>query len=279
MIPWAFRNLRARRALRVIQVGLALACLTGAILGAWVGFSPTLVIPATFVVGCIWAASLLDRKVLGEGGRRRFRWLVAVPLAMLNAALVGGLVFASAQDGIPAIGAFIFGGFFGVVAGLVAWLPALILTFLCLGLPMAAANRRAARGLAGEDEGDMILGVTCALWGLAAFALVAVSPRSLMNETPTDPEHVVRIASVLTLLLGAAFAAVAGAREPRRRKFVQDVERGALGDFRVVAAAEGRVLVRVLGHGVGYRVTEVEEPICEVDEAGRCLASLARSEK
>jgi hypothetical protein len=121
----------------------------------------------------------------------------------------------------------------------------------------------ARRGLSGEDRGDAIVGFACA--GLGLFALL-----------PTGSVHgAERISGLLAFLLGGAVVAVASLRGARRRALLRDVERGRRRDYRIVTTADGRHLSRVHPEGAGYRIADVEQPLCELDDAGRCLRSLA----
>jgi hypothetical protein len=80
---------------------------------------------------------------------------------------------------------------------------------------------------------------------------------------------------VLACLLGTAVVAAAGVRGAQRRALLREVGSGRRSDYRVATTPDGRRLARVQAAGAGYRVADVEEPICELDEAGRCLQSLA----
>jgi hypothetical protein len=274
MVPWAFRSRPpALRRLRVAAVGVALAGITMRAFAEFVPPSssdPTSNValwsgPFTLLCGCLWAALL-------DGGRTRRvgvrRWLASVPLAMANAALTLGSL--AATDREPP-----FWGFFGCAAlgatfGVVIWGPALILTLLFLGLPIHVANTMAKEGLAGEDRGDAIVGLACAGLGLAVLLPIGDAHVALPAEVWTQ-----RAAGVLACLLAGAVLAAAGVRGARRRALLRDVESGRRCDYRVATTSDGRLLARVRATSAGYRVADVEEPICELDESGRCLQSLA----
>jgi hypothetical protein len=200
----------------------------------------------------------------------------------MNASAVCAVTFA--LDDVPFADAeriavsFLRGGLLGATFGVFLWGPALLLTLLLWGLPLDAARRLARRGLSGEDRGEAITGVTCAAWGVVALLWSTATPPSSFWSSAPDANAgawVVRAASILASLMGAAVAAVAYAREARRRSFLREVEGGLRTDYRVVSTSEGRRLSRIRADGSGYRVADVEEPICELDEADTCLRTLS----
>jgi hypothetical protein len=238
-------------------------------------FSPSVIAPcsgpSTFLFGCFWAALL-------DGGKTRravvVRWLASLPLAMANGALTlglwNGLAGAFDRGSWGPVRGFVGGAIGGATQGIQVWGPALLCTLLFLGLPIGVANWMAKRGLAGEDGGDAIVGFACASLGL--FALLPTG-----NGRPDIPAEAWTrsAAGVLACLLGGAVALAAFARKAQRRALLRDVESGRRDDYRVVTTPEGRCLARVYAEGAGYRIADVEKPICELDEAGRCLRSLA----
>jgi hypothetical protein len=78
----------------------------------------------------------------------------------------------------------------------------------------------------------------------------------------------VEVLSGLGLVLGIATAAGSHARDRRRKAFVDAAERGTIPGYRVDATEEGRVLVRVMGEGAGYRVAEQHEALVELSDDG-----------
>ena len=60
-----------------------------------------------------------------------------------------------------------------------------------------------------------------------------------------------------------------------RRAFVSDVEAGRVEGYRVKDVPEGRVLVRVVHQGEGYRVANFTEEIYLLDEEGRATEARA----
>jgi hypothetical protein len=218
--------------------------------------------------GCSWAALL-------DGGKTRRavvgRWLASVPLAMTNGALTLGSLFGleQARSFEGSAQAFFVGGLVGATAGVVVWGPALILTLLFLGLPIGVASAMAKEGLAGEDRGDAIVGLTCGALGLFTLLPLGTTRAPLPAEVWTQSA-----AAVLACLLAGAVVAAAIVRRAKRRALLRDVASGRRCDYRVATTPEGRRLARVQA-GAGYRVADVEEPICQLDEAGRCLQSLA----
>jgi hypothetical protein len=82
-------------------------------------------------------------------------------------------------------------------------------------------------------------------------------------------EHCVpRALALFGALLGGSAAALALAREARRRRFVADAEAGKVAGYRVDPTDEGKVLIRVIAQGKGYRVADFEEDIFELDAEG-----------
>jgi hypothetical protein len=69
-------------------------------------------------------------------------------------------------------------------------------------------------------------------------------------------------------LLGVGHAAVAFLRDLQRRRFVREVEAGRVTGFRIDAAPEGKVLVRIANHGEGYRVADFVEEVAALGRDG-----------
>jgi hypothetical protein len=186
---------------------------------------------------------------------------------MANAALTTGAAFASSPSN------FVVGAVIGASFGVIIWGPALILALLFLGLPMGVASAMANNGLAGEDRGHTIVGLACASLGLFTLLPMGDPPVTLTAAAWTEA-WTQEVVGVLACLVGGAVVAAASARGARRRAFLRDVESGRRCDYRVATTLDGRRLARVRVAGAGYRVVDAEEPICELDEAGRCLRSL-----
>jgi hypothetical protein len=134
---------------------------------------------------------------------------------------------------------------------------------ICFGLPIASAQNHARKGLAGEERGERIVGVACLVMGLLAAALAWTS-------LPVNEEGMwlPRLLAVLGALGGGTAAVLARAREGRRRKFVARAEAGEVPGYRIEATEEGKVLIRVVSQGEGYRVADFEEEVFELDAAG-----------
>jgi hypothetical protein len=264
VVPAPFRARRAMRVLNVTAVGLALAAITVVLVGAaFHGEDASLSLAwgaSTWVVGSLWAALLRSQKTVT---RRSIRigWLLSPPLAMLNAALASGALFAA---GPPShlTGSFFIGALLGATFGAFVWVPALVATLICFGLPIARAQRLAAKGLAGEERGELIVGLVCVAVSVAAVVLSRDG-----DGTPRD--IVAPWLGVAGLFTGGGAALLAGGRERRRRRFVADAEAGKVAGYRVDATAEGKVLVRVAAQGRGYRVADFEEEVFELDEQGQ----------
>lgn len=184
----------------------------------------------TLFFGLLWA-----RVVRARRGGRPVGWLVAVPLAAMNA----GAAFCIVHG--VSVGSFVGAAVFGVVI----WGPALVVTLLIFGVPRYRAQRAADHGLGSEDRGERIVGAVAA--AIAALTLVALPfAASLASRTPADwdgegapetpaPLAVGGLAAIAVGGLGAGLAALVYAtrRERARRRFVSDVERGAKVGYRI----------------------------------------------
>jgi hypothetical protein len=73
---------------------------------------------------------------------------------------------------------------------------------------------------------------------------------------------------IMANLLGVGHAAVAFLRDLQRRRFVREVEAGRVTGFRIDAAPEGKVLVRIANHGEGYRVADFVEEVAALGRDG-----------
>jgi hypothetical protein len=274
MVPWAFR--RRPLALRRLRAAAVAFALTGVTIRVFAEFAPwsreppsgTIAVvsaPFTLLCGFVWAV-LLD-----DGGTHRTvlrRWLASGPLAMANAALTLGTLFALCKlDGppfFPGFGllTFLVGAALGATFGVIVWGPALILTLLFLGVPIGVASSMAKRGLAGEDRGDAIVGFACAGLGLFTLLPMGHAQSALRAEVWTQ-----RATGAIACLLAGAVVAAASLRGARRRALLRDVESGRRSEYRIATTPDGRHLTRVQAAGADYRAADLEEPICKLDEA------------
>ncbi len=270
MIPTPFRSRSALRVLNVAAVGLALAAITSAVLGGSIGTShgrtELAVAASTWLIGTLWAVLLRSPKTVTRRGIR-IGWMLSPLLAMLNAALACGLLCALGGMG-HLQGGFVFGALLGATFGSIVWVPALVGTLIFFGLPIRGAQRLAAKGLAGEERGEAISALACVAISGAALALSAELhglPGTYLGPVITQ------WFGVAGLLVGSAAAALAGDRGARRRRFVADAEAGKIEGYRVDTLDEGKVLVRVVAQGEGYRVADFEHEVFELDDRGEAV--------
>jgi hypothetical protein len=218
VIPAPFRSLRALRVLNVTAVGLALAAVVAAVFG--MGGDPKAPFATgmpTLVVGTLWALLLRWPRTI-KNTSFRVGWVTSVPLAALNGGVACALVMGDSSS-FPPLAAFVAGATFGAMV----WLPALLLTLLCFGLPIASAQRLAARGLAGEERGERIVGLACATMSALALAGASIESGS-PHQQPFLP--LIYGLAVLGLVTGGTASLLANAREARRRRFVACAEAG-----------------------------------------------------
>jgi hypothetical protein len=182
-----------------------------------------------------------------------------VPLAALNAALAAGIMF-TAKGAEPTIWGFVSGAVLGALVGAIIWIPAVILTLLCFGVPIAWAQRLAKKGLAGEERGEWIVGLAC-------LGMSALSGTVWLGKTWTQGALGIALTAVAALLASSS-TALAVARERRRRSFVQRVEAGREPGYRIDATDDGKVLVRFQENRAGYRVADFEEEVYDLSAEG-----------
>lgn len=267
MVPAPFRKLGVLRTLNVAAVGLSLAAATGTVLGRTFFRDGDLAIycaATTLVVGCLWAALLRSERTVGKTSVR-VGYALSPIFAAGNAALAAAIGFRH-PAGLVA----------GALFGAILWVPALVATLLCFGLPIAHAQRLAKRGLAGEERGEAIVGSVCVLVSAVATWLALDPLRWRASEGSLRP-HAMLALSALGLATGAAAVMLALGREVRRRRFVQDAEQGRAPGFRVDPSVEGKVLVRVTSQGEGYRVVDLEEELFELDAEGQATRPRQRA--
>ncbi len=185
VIPSAFGTPRALRNLDIAVVGLSLAALTAAGFGL-LGLPGLVAGPPTLFVGLLWAWILRLPGTVWKSGPR-WGWLVSVPLAAFDGALAGAAKMGSEGHGTLFENVLV-GVLAGATFGVIFWGPALVLTLVFFGAPIAWAQRLAKKGLAGEERGEWILGGVCVL--LSVVALVAwpalappCSPSARMKAT------------------------------------------------------------------------------------------------
>jgi hypothetical protein len=262
MVPASFKTERALEVLNVAAVGLALAAVVAGVTGVLAQEAIVMTGIPTWILGTVWAWVLRVPKTVGKS-TFRWGWVASMPLAILNASLAGGLLYGTQRVGYT-VWDFLGGAILGATFGAFVWLPALFLTLLCFGLPIAWAQQLAKKGLAGEERGEWIVGLAC----------VAMSVVGLLLSIPMAPMPGVegvwltRGLGALGALAGAASTGLALARETRRRRFVTRVEAGDVAGYRVDPTEEGKVLVRIVAQGQGYRVADFEEEVFDLDVMG-----------
>ncbi|MEO6572906.1 MAG: hypothetical protein ABIP89_03635 [Polyangiaceae bacterium] len=211
---------------------------------------------STLGFGLVWA-----RVVRIRAGKFPLGWLAAVPLAALNAGTALGLIMMSTESGGGGAG-FLGGLVLGATFGAMFWIPALITTLICFGVPLHFAQRAADKGLGSEDRGERTVGVAAACFALLALLLV-----SGLNR-PSVEGLVLASMAVIGLATGAASATYATLREQKRRLFLGAVGRGAEDGYRVTHDAGQSLLVRVTRTPEVYRGADLEEPLVELDDSG-----------
>jgi hypothetical protein len=257
VLPTPFRKQSVLRTANVAAVGLALAAVTTAVLGNFFrgGQLAAICGATTLVIGVLWASLLRSPRTVGK---RQLRLGFALsPL------------FAAANAGVAcAIGVGHVSGFpLGVLVGAIVWVPALVATLVCFGLPIARAQALAKKGLGGEERGEAIVGAVCVAMSLVA-PILARNRLGWSNESDLTELWATLSFSGLGLVTGAAATAIALLRAARRRRFVVAAEAGQVPGFRVDPTDEGKVLVRVISQAEGYRVSDLEEELLEIDAQG-----------
>ncbi len=96
-------------------------------------------------------------------------------------------------------------------------------------------------------------------------------PRPGLDGADALAPSLFALLGLLGLLAGASSTGLALAREARRRTFVADAEAGKVPGYRIEPTAEGKVLVRIVAQGKGYRVADFEEEVFELDAEGEAM--------
>lgn len=270
MTPSVFRSPKVLARLNIASVGASLAAATAAVFRVLLSADGPMIVFVTgfptLLLGMLWARVLRSPTTLGSTSFRR-GWLLSLPLAIANSSLAGGLLMLLGEHSPNHIERFVTGVMLGATFGAVFWVPGLLLTLAFFGLPIASAQSLAQKGLAGEERGERIVGLASAT--MAALAMLG----SLLSANPwrgNDPLGAWGVRA--TALVGAATGLLAAwhawRREVDRRAFVREVEAGKVPQFRVDDSPEGKVLVRVLVQGQGYRVVDYVEEVAALDREG-----------
>ncbi|MBL8678928.1 MAG: hypothetical protein JNK05_07165 [Myxococcales bacterium] len=256
--------------MNIVGVGASLAAMTGAILAGV--FKDGALIPIvtaipTLLAGMLWVRLLRwDKTVAGTS--MRIGWILSLPIAVLNAAFACGLMLAAGDRSPFIVGdtfkTFVTGMLAGATFGAIIWIPALVATLVTFGLPLARAQQLAKKGLAGAERGEAVVGASSTVIGALALILSMVGTFGQSAANLWFP----RLLAVLGVALGMGALVSAREREAQRKKFVEAVERGEVEKFRVDTTDEGKVLVRVVSQGQGYRVADFEEEIAAIDHQG-----------
>jgi hypothetical protein len=264
VIPEPFQSRRALAALSVGAVGVSMAAITAAGFGLAFRTGAIALVSggSTLVIGTIWAALLRRPETMGQS-RLRWGWVASPPLAMLNAAIAAALLVGSNH---PSVASVVGGAVAGATFGAIFWIPALMFTLAAFGLPIARAQWLARKGLAGEERGDAVVGMACV--ATSELALLIARTGRHHDLVGLGGVWATRALGLLGALAGAGSIVLARSREARRRAFVASAEAGAVPGFRVDPTPEGKVLVRVVDQGEGYRVADYEQAIFELDAQG-----------
>jgi hypothetical protein len=272
VIPSSFKTLRALRVLNIGAVGLALAGVVGAVMGlafhgsgGHLGLDLSGVETApTLLCGVVWAWLLRRPATVGKTSIR-WGWVASIPLAMSNAGLTLAVMLTHLER--MDLGKFLASFLLGATLGAMVWIPALLATLVCFGLPIASAQRLAKKGLAGEERGELIVGLVCAVMSLFGVAISFAGA----EESGLDASvgmAIPRLIALVGLIAGLLTTGLATARAARRRAFVAEAEAGKVPNYRIDATDEGKVLIRIVAQGKGYRVADFEEEVFDLDAAG-----------
>jgi hypothetical protein len=269
VVPTSFQTPRTLAVLNTGAVGLALAAVVAPVfaalvpydsLGAYAGL-PTL------LCGVLWAWLLRRPQTVGRTSIR-WGWVASIPLAMLNAGLSCGLLMTMGAH--PSPERFFGGMVLGATFGVIIWLPSLLATLLCFGVPIARAQRLAKNGLAGAEHGEWIVGFVCVTMSVVGLLLSLTMDQPSMRVDQTQV-WAARLFGILGALAGASSTTLAWLRGVRRRAFVAAAEAGNVKGYRVDTTGEGKVLVRIAAQGKGYRVADFEEEVFELDAQGEAV--------
>lgn len=265
MQPSLFRSRRFIERLADAAIGFSLAAITATVFTAIFGSQrdATAVITGapTLFFGTAWALLLRWRRTT-MGGKVRVGWLASIPLAVMNAAVAAGLMLSTLDRGSRPVFNFFMGMMAGATVGAIFWIPALIATLVCFGIPIAWGQHLASRGLAGQERGDGLVGVSS-----AAIALVATLGTLVAHSHHRGAAFTLALGAA-GVLLGSLAALQSWSRDRQRREFVAAVEAGRVERFRVDTTDEGKVLVRVVSQGEGYRVADFSEEVARLDATG-----------
>ena len=281
-VPVVFRSPRALRVLNVAAVAASVAACTSAAFmyllkpHEWT-WALVAGLPTAFCAA-LWAVCLRWRKTTKTGVR--YGWLLSVPLAALNGALSGGTFLAidafypyKSNDMGSSLGSFVGGALLGGTFGVVVWGPALLAVLAAFGIPIARAQKMAKLGIAGEERGEVLVGLVAAALGAAAI-MTAWSAHATGSYVPAlwvaaagASRVLLHVLSLVAVACGVTAAWTALVREARRRRFVARVEASEVPGFRVEKSAVGKMLLRVapVAH---YRVSDASEELFELDDSG-----------
>lgn len=219
---------------------------------------------STLLIASIWARVWRSPKNFEVADHPRRALALSVPLAATNGALAFAWVGRSEGD----LG--FFGGlFFGLTIGGLFWVPALVITLVLFAPPHWYAWHVARRGLAGEERGERVVGLTFGLINLCGAVLAGSLAHRMPPFQSIHPwEALMRVLLAVGATTGLGAWAIGTWRERTRRSFVRAVEAGAVPQMRVHDAPEGRTLVRVVPEGHGYRASETVEALAMLDDDG-----------
>lgn len=268
-LPRAFAERPSLATAAALAVALATSAVTTAV-SDLMGLTVEASLP-TLAFTWIWASWMLRAPLRTPTGKKsRGPWLLAIPLAIANAAASAALLFLLQNATVDAssVASSLLGGLlFGTTVGGIFWLPGLLAVLAILGAPLALARRLRERGVHGRDLGSVVAALAAV--PNAAFALFAgvdgwraqTVPRLLAGIAGPGLVHtVVVVLGLASLLVASVVGAAVLARVVARRRFLAAVARGAVPELRIDAQGDARVLVRVGTEG-SYRVPSQEDEV------------------
>lgn len=212
----------------------------------------------TALFAYIWARLLRAKRFSGHAPM----WILSIPFAAANAGCAAATLVALTAPRVDVLG--VLGvALAAVIAGFFIWLPALVLTLVLYGVPIALAVSKAIKGVGGADRGERTLGLLTSLYATGALVFLGLQPHRTLDEIA------VSLLAVLSVLVGSTATVISHRRVAHRVRALDAIREGSVEGYRVTEGLDGRrILVHESAQTNAYRDTQRVSEIAELDEHG-----------
>jgi hypothetical protein len=160
----------------------------------------------------------------------------------------------------------------GATAGMLAWVPGLLISLLLFALPMRYLGNTPTQDPNRRERADRWLSGLYFLWTLIGSGFVA--------DTQTRGQAAVLCVALCVMAMHLTHILRSSTRHNQRVRFLQKATKGEVDGFRVEQTEGGSVLLlRMVQTDGGYRVGGVSEPVADLNAYGDAEKFIASTQE